>query len=317
MKTAACWIGDKWRIVTTKLGDPREFTIEVDVNEIVRGNVALLPGTRDVDASEHYTFIEVSAHHRPLRGRTIGKVKEYLQSIYRRDISRGSMILLYNDAELEWRGFAQQDFLKRRDGTVHKKDFIFEIDSTPKKVVLGWVGVLEKGSRRKAGFSILHRDRLIKGWPDSWRPEKIFGPGGRNDLINQRVVGEINLEDFEVSHTKDEINWDGFEEEFVEQGLFAECKAFMDTARKRRVEDAEHGPTDVQVDAAVRTVEEEMARPEFLGALVLEKTLPPAEQLEANEQHVIEHAKASEPTFRVRMSDMQVDGYDRFDHLAE
>ena len=309
MKTAACWIGDKWRIVTTKLGDPREFTIEVDVNEIVRGNVALLPGTRDVDASEHYTFIEVSAHHRPLRGRTIGKVKEYLQSIYRRDISRGSMILLYNDAELEWRGFAQQDFLKRRDGTVHKKDFIFEIDSTPKKVVLGWVGVLEKGSRRKAGFSILHRDRLIKGWPDSWRPEKIFGPGGRNDLINQRVVGEINLEDFEVSHTKDEINWDGFEEEFVEQGLFAECKAFMDTARKRRVEDAEHGPTDVQVDAAVRTVEEEMARPEFLGALVLEKTLPPAEQLEANEQHVIEHAKASEPTFRVRMSDMQVDGY--------
>ena len=120
----------------------------------------------------------------------------------------------------------------------------------------GWVGVLQKGSRAKAGFSILHRKRLIKGWPDSWRPEKVFGVGGRNDLINQRVVGEVNLEEFEVSHTKDEINWNGLEEELVEKGLRNVCKPFMETARNaRRGVAVEHGPSDLHVDAAVQTVE--------------------------------------------------------------
>ena len=173
-------------------------------------------------------------------------------------------MLRYNDDELQWKGFSESDFLRRKDGSAYRKDFIFEIPTEPRKVVEGWVGVLQKGSRAKAGFSILHRKRLIKGWPDSWRPEKVFGIGGRNDLINQRVVGEINLEEFEVSHTKDEINWDGEEEELVESGLLDACKPFMETARKARGgQAAEHGPSDVHVDAAVRALEEELATPEF------------------------------------------------------
>ena len=198
MKTAACWIGDKWKIVTTKLGDPTEYTIELDVNEVVKGNVSPPMSQRPISPGKHYTWIEVSKHHRPMRGRTIGKVKQYLGSIYRFDIASGSMVLRYNDEELEWKGFSSDDFLEGKDGSVHKDGYIFEIDTDPKKVVEGWVGVLRDGSRSKAGFSILHRKRLIKGWPESWRPETVFGPGGRNDLINQRVVGEVNLEDFEI-----------------------------------------------------------------------------------------------------------------------
>ena len=207
MKTAACWIGDKWKIVTTKLGSPVEYTVDIDVGEIVKGNIAPPITEREKAEDDHYTVIEVRGHHRPLRGRTISKVKEYLESIYRIDISSGEMVLRYNDEELKWKGFGDEDFLVRMDGSRHRDSYIFEIDGEPKKIVEGWVGVLAKGSRRKAGFSILHRRRLIRGWPDSWRPEKIFGVGGRNDLINQRLVGEVNLEDFEVSHTKDEINW--------------------------------------------------------------------------------------------------------------
>ena len=278
MKTAACWIGDKWTIITTKLGDPVEYTVSVDVNQVVMGNVSPPISKRAVPASEHYTCIEISSHHRPLRGRTISKVKEYLQSIYRVDISSEIMVLRYNDEELKWKGFSAQDFLVRKDGSVYQTSFIFEIDTEPKKVVEGWVGVLKKGSRAKAGFSILHRQRLIKGWPDSWRPEKVFGVGGRNDLINQRVVGEVNLEDFEVSHTKDEINWDGLEEELVEEGLLNACKSYMEAARKaRRGQAVDHGPTDVQVDAAAQALEEELSTPAFLEALELEEVLPPFE----------------------------------------
>ena len=310
MKTAACWIGDEWKIITTKLGESVEYTVDVDVNEIARGNVSPPIRKRRVGKGSHYTSLEITSHHRPLRGRTIGKVKEYLESIYRMDISGGTMRLLYNDLELSWEGFAEEDFLRRRDGSVHRQEFIFEIDTEPGKVVEGWVGVLEKGARSKAGFSILHRKRLIKGWPDSWRPEKIFGAGGRNDLINQRVVGEINLEDFEVSHTKDEINWDGYEEELVESGLVKVCKPFMETARKRRRGDgAGHGPTDVQVDAAVQALEEELATPEFLEALGLEDVLPPVQQIRTNNQHVVDNAGRVPPAFVAALNDLTISVY--------
>lgn len=307
MKTAACWIGDKWKIVTTKLGDPTEYTIELDVREVVRGNVSPPMSDRPVSPDKHYTWIEITHHHRPLRGRTIGKVKQYLGSIYRFDISSGLMVLRYNDAELEWKGFSDDDFLKRQDGSAHKDGYIFEIDTDPKKVVEGWVGVLKDGSRSKAGFSILHRKRLIKGWPESWRPETVFGPGGRNDLINQRVVGEVNLEDFEISHTKDEINWNGLEEDLVERGLLEACKPFMETARKhRRGRAVDHGPTNVQVDAAIQSLEKELTTPEFLEALDLEETLPPLEQIKASNKHVVENAATVDPTFRVNLRDMTI-----------
>ena len=310
MKTAACWIGDKWKIVTSKLGDPIEYTLTLDVNEVVVGNTAPNIKERSVPKTEHYTLIEITQHHRPLRGRTISKVREYLASIYRFDISSGSMLLRYNDLALQWKTFADNDFLRRKDGTRHRENFVFEIDTKPRKRVEGWVGVLEKGSRSKAGFSILHRDRLIKGWPDSWRPEKIFGAGGRNDLINQRLVGEVKLEAFEVSHTKDEINWDGLEEELVEKGLRKKCKSFMEAARKaRRGHPVDHGPSDVHVDAAVRTLEEELATRKFIEALKMETVVPPTEQIRANNQHVVSNAGTVDPTFVVILSDMTIKVY--------
>ena len=310
MKTAACWIGDCWTIITTKLGDATEYTVKLDVNEVVKGNVSPPMNQREVSSETHYTILEITQHHRPLRGRTISKVREYLESIYRVDISSGQMILCYNDSELKWKEFTDHDFLKRKDGSAYKKDLIYEIDTNPKKIVEGWVGVLQKGARSKAGFSILHRKRLIKGWPDSWRPEKIFGVGGRNDLINQRLVGEINLEDFEVSHTKDEINWDGLEEELVEDGLLNCCKPFMETARKARGGQAvDHGPREVHVDAAVRALEEELSTPEFLQALELEEALPPLEQIEASNQHVVANAATLDPTFIVALNDTTVNVY--------
>lgn len=310
MKTAACWIGDNWKIITTKLGDTNEYTVLVDVNNVVSGNVSPPLSTRDVAENEHYTLIEITSHHRPLRGRTISKVKEYLESIYRKDISSGKMTLCYNDQELEWQGFSDDDFLKRSDGSVYKGEYVFEIDTEPKKVAEGWVGVLKRGSRSKAGFSILHRQRLIKGWPDSWRPETVYGPGGRNDLINQRVVGEINLEDFEVSHTKDEINWDGEEEELVEDGLLEFCRPYMETARKaRRGRPAEHGPSDVQVDAAIKALEEELKTPKFLEALEMEEVLPSVPQIEAGNRNVVENASNKDPDFVVSLSDMTIKVY--------
>ena len=38
LKTSACWIGNKWTIVTKKLGETVEHTVTVDVASIASGN---------------------------------------------------------------------------------------------------------------------------------------------------------------------------------------------------------------------------------------------------------------------------------------
>ena len=53
-----------------------------------------------------------------------------------------------------------------------------------------------------AGFALFRRDRLIQGSGDEgYRPELIFGKP--NTFAYQRVFGEIHLDGFQVSHTKD------------------------------------------------------------------------------------------------------------------
>ncbi len=309
MKTSACWIGNDWKITTSKLGSDAEITLDLNVDDVAAGTTVPPVSVRSVPEKEHYTILEVSNHNRPLRGRTIGKVKEYLGSIYRQDLTNGDLQLTYNDERLVWEELDDSLFLKRKDGSLYKEDIAFEIESG--KVVIGWVGVLQKGARAKAGFSIFHRSRLIKGWPESWRPEKIYGHGGRNDLINQRLVGEVNLEDFEVSHTKDEINWDGDEEEQVEELLRDACKDLMKIAKEMRKGQAApgHGPEAVHVAAAVQELEQELSTEAFLETLSLESTLPPVDQIKTSNSAVVDNATSQEPEFSVKVANTHVSVY--------
>jgi hypothetical protein len=148
MKTAACWIGNRWKIITTRLGDPNEYTLEIDVEKITSGEKSLPLTRRDVETNKHYTVLEIHDHHHPLRGRTVGKAKEHLSSIYRRDISEGLAVITFDDEDLTWKQFGDDEFLRRTDGSIYKTNIIFE---TPeKKIVDGWVGILKTGSRSRA-----------------------------------------------------------------------------------------------------------------------------------------------------------------------
>ena len=182
----------------------------VDVNKIAGGDNDLAHfAVTGRPEDQHYTVIEIRDHNQVFHGRTIGKIKDFLRSMYRQDLRRGWATIEWQGSPLEWNDSDFQ-FLQARDDSTYRKDFEF---CAAGKKVKGWVGVLSRGSRANAGFSILHADRVVRGWPESWRPEAIYGFQGRNDLINQRLVGEIHLNDFEVSHTKDDILWYGDEQE--------------------------------------------------------------------------------------------------------
>jgi hypothetical protein len=121
---------------------------------------------------------------------------------------------------------------------------------------------LAKGSRRKAGFSVLQANRVIKGWPDAYRPETLYGPqeGGSNDLVNQRLIGEIVLEGFDVSHTKDQILFDDDEQETLESKLGKKLAGLRQIALSYRKEEDERvrRATDSQRSAALNRIEGEI-----------------------------------------------------------
>src|SRR5258708_1360141 len=83
----------------------------------------------------------------------------------------------------------------------------------------GFAALREPASTTRAGFALFRRGRLIEGSGDEgYRPSFIFGQS--NSYRYQRLFGELHLEGFEVSHTKDGFRWDDNEQPFL--GLLRE-----------------------------------------------------------------------------------------------
>lgn len=302
MKTAACWIGNHWTIRTTKLGSDKEYIVTVDVDKIEKGDENLHLVEKSVDKNKHYTVIEITKHNKQFHTRTLGKIKRHLESMYRKDFHDLNLILRWQSAILKWTSFEGQ-LLKNTHGTPYKKEFDFVIDGNK---ITGWAGILEKGSRSNAGFSILQNKRVIKGWPDSWRPQTIYGDA-RNDLINQRLVGEINLDGFDVSHTKDDIQWQGNQEEDVETKLASELNNLISTARTfRKGQDLGGGPSDGEVDAAVSVLEEELQSEEMINNVMFED-VPDEEMLQISLNSISGQVKKSQqPTINAKVGSYSV-----------
>jgi hypothetical protein len=295
LKTASCWIGDTWSVRTKKLGQEEEIEFTFDVEKVSKGDVALKDIRRKKPIDDHYTIIEIQKMHQKIAGPTITKTKNYLASMYRVDIKEKSLSLKWGDEPLSYD--ANLIFLKAQNGEEFKREFDFKIG---KHRVSGWGAILENGGRAKAGFAIIRRNRVIVGQPTAWRPSTIFGQeGGSNDLINQRLVGEIHLDDFMVSHTKNAILFQGEEEHEIEEKLREEFSTYLDIAR-----DARYRKTKIALETitmGLAAAVEQMQSPEFIDAVSLNEVLP-QNLIEAENQPVIESMKTGEATHTLKFS---------------
>jgi hypothetical protein len=240
LKTAACWFGDVWSVTTKRLGEKMAHHVVVDVEKVADGRQRLPYKALDAKATEHYTEIRIEKLHLKLLTTRLSKTKEMLRSMYQVDIRDKDLVLAWNNEILGW--YEENPLLQREDGAGPEMQRIdFEVAG---RKVRGWAGVLATGARTKAGFGIIRRGRLIRGWPDAWRPSLIFGAGnGRNDLINQRVRGELHMDAFDVTHTKDDINWQRDEEDQVQEQIREAIGGVLSRARTyRRPEEASMAP---------------------------------------------------------------------------
>ena len=285
MKTAACWIGNKWTITTKKLDEPIEHSVIVNVDKVAKGQDQSVTYTsRPKPADLHYTIVEIVDLNRRFQGKTLNKIRNFLRSMYRSDLQKGQLHLFWRDQKLSWDNLDSR-ILVAYDGAKYQKDFSFEIDG---KVVRGWVGLLARGSRADAGFSILQADRVVKGWPDAWRPSSLYGQfQGSNDLVNQRLVGEIHLDDFEVSHTKDNILWRDNQEEEIEEKLKQYCNDYREIAKDRRKgDDDQRGPTDGDVKIAIDDLEKELSSPDMVDKINI-TAIPPKEIIKVSDEKIL------------------------------
>ena len=279
LKTAASWLGDRWIVKTKRLGETTEHTVTIDVKNVAKGRETL-PHTekKGRPVTDHYTVVEIRKLNRSFPGRTVGKIKSFLRSMYREDFRNGTLNLFWTDEQLTWKDDPNR-FLLDKAKKPYQKKFKFQVDG---KTVVGWVGILARGSREDAGFSILHGGRVVRGYPDSWRPESLYGQlQGSNDLVNQRLVGEIHLDAFDVSHTKDDILWLGDQEEKVEEGLKKHCGDYREAAKTyRRRRDDSRQPSDVETTAALAEFQQELSSPEMADSINVDNVVPPQKIVE-------------------------------------
>lgn len=253
MKTAAGWFADVWSVRTKKLGETTGHHITIDVEKIVEGQDPVLPDEPfKAKVTEHFTEIRMENLHQVLQGRRLGKTKEFLKSMYRVDARKGKLDLRWDGEPLKWDD--KIAVLEDPPGIRWVKLLRFKVG---KHRVVGKVMVLAPGSsgRSNAGFAIIRRGRLIRGWPEPWKPESIFGPyEGSNDLINQRVAGEFVLNDFDVTHTKDDILFEGDEEDLVQDGIKERIGNLLEKARTYRQKlPADPRSHRVDLEAAVKS----------------------------------------------------------------
>lgn len=254
MKTSCCWLGAHWTIITKKLGSDKELSVTIDVNAIAASDSHDLPvREKRADKSEHYTRIEITQMYPRLRTRTQGKVRANLIEICRSDIETGLVDLYWNGEQLKPAPIVPLSITDHGKETTWKKDVAFEVDG---KAVTGWICILGEGQRgrERAGFDLYRRGRVIVGRPLGYRPENIFGEA-RNDLLNQRLYGQLHLDKFNVNHLKDDFLWDGLEDEF-QQRLREKTVDYIDFARHYRPSKSKDKPVS---PAVVISANEEIA----------------------------------------------------------
>lgn len=218
MKSAACWFSEKFIIRTGALGETVAREVIFDVNQIIKVSLEELTiksETKDKDI--HFTTIILSDLHRPLQGKTITKVKEHLASIYREFFRRGILELTFNGELLSYSEpeVLKAPYYKDENGEIMewRKEINFDLGGGLK--ASGFAAIRETGSTGDAGFALFRRLRVIQGSGDEgYRPEYIFKKP--NSFLFQRLYGELHLEGFDVSHTKDGFRWEDNEEAFLE-----------------------------------------------------------------------------------------------------
>lgn len=276
MKSAACWFARRWSVRTKALGESVERSVSFDIGEIVTAkNERIVVSEREARSSDHYTEVVLEDLHHPPRGRALGKIKEHLASIYRVFLASGGLELSFRGEALSFESPAVlvAPFYREPSGEAATWSKKIELDFGQGQRVTGFAALRAVASTPYAGFALFRRSRLVEGSADeTYRPIQIFG--NSNSYRYQRLFGELHLEGFEVSHTKDGFRWEEYEDEFLallKEDLERDPLNLLDQAEGHRIR-----ATKKSIAAKAKTATDTVAE-------VVQAEVPPVIDKEAAE----------------------------------
>lgn len=245
LKTAACWFGTMWSVESVELGSGIKYKTVVDVESLHKyKNEEIEVNEIECSRKEHGTTIRIWKLNRKIVGKQVKKTKDQLRGMYRQDLRSGKIKISYNDEPLQ---YEDPEILTEElpDGSkkIWKEKIYMTICHQSKEYhVTGFIAIRKEGSTSGAGFTLLRRGRvIIGGYENCYRPEEIFDKP--NSYVYQRLFGELNMDDWPVTQTKDGFDWyNGLEDEFIEK-LENTCKDYIKKAKEYRVRKIKVGPT--------------------------------------------------------------------------
>lgn len=216
LKTAASWFGNVWRVTSTQYGSSNRYSATVDIPKLKEYSMNSVQIYRDyVAVDTHGTEIVIEQVTKKITGsRTIGKIRDLLSSMYRRDINSRNIEIWFNDEPIV---FEEYPILTNFRGKRWKKELAFEVTFGGKNYwVTGFVAIMNPGSFPKSGFALFRQDRVVVGGTDSnYKPPQIFGQAQSQRSL--KLFGELNMNDFPVNQAKDGFIWDdGLEDAFID-----------------------------------------------------------------------------------------------------
>lgn len=299
MKAAAIWLCEEWEICTKRHDSDKELSLSI-INEDVFAEKDDIPEQEKKigNVNKHYTLLSFEKLNQVPNITVVNKTKLHLASMYRRFLGK-SIDIIWNGESLTWE---EPILMKHPNGKPFKWNFgpATSPGDERNREIRGWVGVLElesKGGtagRDRAGISVIRRNRVIQGPPNAWRPKEIYASGA-GSTINQRIVGEIEFDEGDVTFDKTAISINDLDVLGIYLGQLV-----TDYDIKRKAQEGSKGQDE---DKPVDAKEDKKDLDAIKGSVqnsnldkITESSIPPTDRIKARIERAFKNAKSTDKT---------------------
>ncbi len=221
MKIAGIWLSNKWTVETSPYKQPYQRDFVFDLHKVVDNQMLILPIVeKEANSDIHFTrvILENLTENAPRGGQGrngISVLKEKFSVIYSRYINSGEVELTVNGTLLAYEKLVplKYRYVKGDDPVEYEWCFPFDFSyefSGKKYSAKGFIGILQKMKTNQNGFLLFRRGRVIASREQThYYHQKLCGQIGSPQ--EKRIFGEIELEGFSVSFTKNSIQDAEFE----------------------------------------------------------------------------------------------------------
>lgn len=288
MKSSCTWYSHFYTITSSALNEKVTRTVTFDIEGIIDKKVEELDVVETSnDVGTHGTRIVLSKLHQGLPvGATLTRIQSYISSIYREFIKSGEVVISVGGKELT---YTSPELLESKywDSNHIDTGSPYEVETSPIKKwqipidiileeswnsdtspnrpdkpprVRGWMGILKEGSTKKSGAALIWKKKVVigagsmaQGDEDSYRPLSVFG--ATTTFPFQRLIGELDVSELQVTSFKDNIDWRTGQEDELQSKLREALDAGDYPVRKMAANYRSTSKSKSSQDAVKRTVE--------------------------------------------------------------